>query len=206
MDGPFKVADKKQLKQFYAQWSITASKLIQQYAKDNSLKWYNVKWRNKSKEIPFYIRTKAPSTFLGNIWFASSPVNYAYAKNAQKLKATYKAIPKKIHTKPVNANGKWFTPKKYKPDIYNIDQSLIEPVDGPVRFFASKTSHNKTHNYKKPLLWYHSKSTNEIAPTTLRKQLADEIYNDPETSKLIMNAFEICISKFHNVFLVDTVN
>ena len=206
MDGPFKVADKKQLKQFYAQWSITASKLIQQYAKDNSLKWYNVKWRNKSKEIPFYIRTKAPSTFLGNIWFASSPVNYAYAKNAQKLKATYKAIPKKIHTKPVNANGKWFTPKKYKPDIYNIDQSLIEPVDGPVRFFASKTSHNKTHNYKKPLLWYHSKSTNEIAPATLRKQLADEIYNDPETSKLIMNAFEICISKFHNVFLVDTVN
>ena len=159
MDVPFKVADRKQLKQFYAQWSITASKLIQQYAKDNSLKWYNTKWRNKSKEIPFYIRTKAPNTFLGNIWFASSPVNYA-----------------------------WFTPKKYKPDIYNINRSLIEPVDEPVRFFASKTSHNKTHKYKKPLLWYHSKNTNEIAPVTLRKQLADEIYHDPETSKLILEA------------------
>ena len=206
MDVPFKVADRKQLKKFYAQWSITASKLIQKYAKDNSLKWYNIKWRNKSKEIPFYIRTKAPNTFLGNIWFASSPVNYAYDKDSPKLKTTYKAIPKKIRKKPVNANGKWFIPKKYKPDIYNINRSLIEPVDEPVRFFASKTSHNKTHKYKKPLLWYHSKDTNEIAPVTLRKQLADEIYHDPETAKLILEAFETCISKFHNVFLVDTTN
>ena len=63
---------------------------------------------NKSKDIFFYIRTKAPKSFIGNIWFTSKPINYAYAKSAEKFSATRKAIPKKFKVKPVNYNSKWF--------------------------------------------------------------------------------------------------
>ena len=43
------ISNNKQLKKFYSKWSINASKLIQQYAKDHSIEWFNTKWRNKSK-------------------------------------------------------------------------------------------------------------------------------------------------------------
>lgn len=190
------INDNKKLKQFYAKWSVYASKLIQQYAKDHSIEWYNTRWKNKSKEIFFYIRTKAPKTFIGNIWFASKPTNYVYAKSAEKFSATRKAIPKKFKVKPVNYNSRWFTPKKYSPNVTNVDTTISNINEGPKRFFVSKTSHNKTHKYKKPMLWYQNTDTKEIGPVTLKEQLSDKIANDPETYKLIMEAFEKTIADF----------
>ena len=115
------IKDKKELKKFYARWSVNASKLIQQYAKDHSLNWFNTRWKNKSKDIPFYIRLKAPKSFLGNLLFASKPTNYAFGKGAGKLTATTKKFPKHFKVKPINAYGRWFTPKKFKPDFDNIN-------------------------------------------------------------------------------------
>lgn len=199
MDDTFKllnIKDNKQLKQFYTKWSINASKAIQQYVKDNSLQWYNTRWKNKSKDIFFYIRTKAPKSFIGNIWFTSKPINYAYAKSAEKFSATRKAIPKKFKVKPVNYNSKWFTPKKYSPNITDIDASISNISEGPKRFFVSKTSHNKTHQYKKPMLWYQNTVTKEIGPVTLKEQLADKVAKDPSTYKIIMEAFEKTLTDF----------
>lgn len=184
------ISNNKQLKKFYAQWSMNASKLIQQYAKEQSMQWYNTAWRNKSKEIPFYIRMKAPKSFTGNIWMASSPVNYAYAKGTPKYKDKSKAFPKGTRVKPVNIGDKWFTPKKYKPDIKGINISETDLAGQDVRFFASRTSHNKTHKYKKALVWYQNKVTKEVDPVTLEEQLADKIINDPTTYVLIQEAFE----------------
>lgn len=184
------ISNNKQLKKFYAQWSVNASKLIQQYAKEQSIQWYNTAWRNKSKEIPFYIRMKAPKSFTGNIWMASSPVNYAYAKDASKYKDKPKAFPRGTHVKPVNAGGKWFTPKKYKPDIKNINISETDLTGQDLRFFASKTSHNKTHKYKKALVWYQNKMTKEVGPVNLEEQLADKIMDDSMAYTLIQEAFE----------------
>lgn len=184
------ISNNTQLKKFYSLWSINASKLIQQYAKDNSLQWYNTKWRKKSKEIPFYIRTKAPKSFIGNIWMMSGSVNYAYAKDAPKYPYKYKPFPKGIHKKPVNAGGKWFTPKKYKPDIKNINLSGSNIEFSNSRCFASKTSHNKWNVYKKPLVWYQDKTYNIVGPVALEFQLADEIIEDASTYRLITEAFE----------------
>lgn len=187
------ISNNKQLKKFYSQWSVNASKLIQQYAKEKSIQWYNTKWRNKSKEIPFYIRMKAPKSFMGNIWMASSPINYAYAKDASKYRDKPKAFPKGAHVKPVNMGSKWFTPKRYKPDIKDINLSETDLAGHDVRFFASKTSHNKTHKYKKALVWYQDKTTKEVGPVTLNEQLSDRIYGDPETYNLIMKAFQMTL-------------
>lgn len=184
------ITNNRILKKFYAQWSVNTSKLIKQYAAQHSLEWYNTKWRQKSKEIPFYIRTKAPKTFLGNIWFASSPTNYAYARSVSKLKTTRKAIPKRIKVKPVFAYGRWFTPKKYVSDIVDVDKNIIDNINDNVRFFASKTSHEKTHKYKRPLLWYQDRNSKYVAPVTLKEQLADHIAEDPSIENLIMKAFE----------------
>lgn len=187
------ISNNKQLKKFYAQWSVNASKLIQQYAKDNSIKWYNTAWRNKSKEIPFYIRMKAPKTFTGNIWMASRPVNYAYMLGVQKFKDKPKLFPKKLHVKPVNVDGKWFTPKKYKADIKNINISDTTLDTSGMRFFASKTSHKKTHRYKRPLVWYQYKKTKTVEPLQLKDQLTDHLMKDPAIYKLIQEAFETTI-------------
>lgn len=196
------ISNDKQLKKFYSKWSINASKLIQQYAKDHSIEWFNTKWRNKSKDIPFYIRTKAPKGFLGNVWFASAPTNYASAKSAPKFKVTRKAFSKKTKIKPVrDSNGKWFTPKKYKPDIYNIDASLLDEygkdaLRNGARFFVSKTSHNGTHKYKRPMLWYQISKYGKPDFATLDKRLSDYIADDPETYDLIQKAFEQTVSEF----------
>lgn len=184
------ISNNTQLKKFYSLWSINASKLIQQYAKDNSLQWYNTKWRKKSKEIPFYIRTKAPKSFIGNIWMMSGSVNYAYAKDASKYPYKYKPFPKGAHRTPINAGGKWFTPKKYKPDIKNINLSGANIEGSNSRIFASKTSHNKWHVYKRALVWYQDKTYNIVGPVTLETQLADEIIEDATTYRLITEAFE----------------
>ena len=181
--------DMKKLRKFYSQWSVNASKLIKQYAIDHSLSWFNTQWRNKSKEIPFYIRTKAPKSFIGNIWFASRPTNYIYAKSVGRMKETRKAIPKGKR-KPVNANGKWFMPKKYKPDVTVLNSTLTESVPEPARFFLSKTSHNKTHKYKKPMLWFQNKNTRDVGFVNLKDQLSDYIAQDPDTEKIIYDAFE----------------
>ena len=193
------ISDNKQLKKFYSKWSINASKLIQQYAKDHSIEWFNTKWRNKSKEIPFFIRTKAPKGSIGNIWFASKPTNYAYGKGIPKLKVSKKAFSKKTKRKPVrDSNGKWFTPKKYKPDIYNINKLLADIPDVPSRFFVSQTSHNKSHKYKKPMLWYQTKIGKEVGPVLLKEQLSDKIAEDPEMYNLIQQAFEQTLNEFNN--------
>lgn len=181
------IENNRQLAKFYRLWSINASKLIKQYAQDKSLDWFNTKWRNKSKEIPFFIRTKAPKSFKGSIWFSSRPVNYAYAKGAQKF-ATKKRIPRKTEVKPVFANGRWFTPKSYSPNINNIERSIIEDAPANTRFFASKTSHDKAHKYKRPQVWYQTKS-GDIGYVSLKEQLGDKIYLDDETYRIISDAF-----------------
>lgn len=179
----------KQLKKFYSKWSVNASKLIKQYAVEHSLEWYNTKWRNKSKEIPFYIRTKAPKSFIGNVWFASRPANYAMDKSVGKLSAKHKIIPKKTDRKAVNVNGKWFTPKTYSPNIENVNTAITENGEDAARFFVSKTSHNKTRKYKKPLMWYETKAGN-VAPLNLQEQLADHIYEDPALSDILLQSFK----------------
>ena len=42
------ITNNKQLKRFYSQWSVNASKKIKKYAQDHSLDWFNTKWRAKS--------------------------------------------------------------------------------------------------------------------------------------------------------------
>lgn len=187
--------DKKKLMSFYSKWSINASKLIQQYAKDHSLDWYNTKWKNKSKEIFFFIRTKAPKGSQGNIWFMGKPVNYAYGKSVGKLSASRKRIPKKMHISPIHAYGRWFKPKTYSPSVTGIDSSISNIDTGTKRFFVSKTSHNRTHKYKKPMVWYQTADgTNGFL--NLKEQLSDKIANDPETYALIMQAFDVTLSEF----------
>ena len=183
------ITSRKQLKKFYSQWSVNASKKIKKYAQDHSLTWFNTKWRTKSKEIPFYIRTTAPKGFTGNIWFASSPVNYTFGKGVQKLSDKYKPFPKRFKVKPVRANGRWFTPKRYKPDVKDLDSRLAE-VQGFDRFFVSKTSHGKSHKYKRPMLWGQDKSTRAVLPILLKEQMGDFIIQDPELERMIMEAFE----------------
>lgn len=183
------ITNNKQLKRFYSQWSVNASKKIKKYAQEHSLDWFNTKWRAKSKDIPFYIRTTAPKGFTGNVWFASSPVNYTFGKGVQKLSDKYKPFPKRLKVKPVHANGRWFTPKKYKPDIKEIDSSLAE-AQGFDRLFVSRTSHNKSHKYKRPMLWGQEQSTGEVLPVLLKEQMGDFLIQDPELGRMIMEAFE----------------
>lgn len=185
------IKSKKELKKFYSKWSISASKAIQQYAKDHSLEWFNTKWKNKSKIIPFYIRTKAPKSFTGNIWFASRPTNYAMGKGVERLKATRKAIQKGTKVKPYKSNGKWYTPKKYKPDIKNLEYQLAD-IDNASskRFFVSKTSHHGTHKYSKPMLWFQDRNTKKVGFVNLKEQLSDKLIKDDELYKIILNAFE----------------
>lgn len=187
--------DPKKLSSFCSKWSVNASKLIQQYAKDHSLDWYNTKWKNKSKDIFFYIHTKAPKGSEGNIWFMSKPTNYAYDKYVGKLKVNRKRIPKKIQVKPVHAYGRWFTPKTYTPNVNVVNTSISNINTGSARFFVSKTSHNKSHTYKKPMLWYQD-NNGTVGPVNLKEQLADKIANDPETYEIIMKAFNMTLEAF----------
>lgn len=183
------IKDSKSLKKFYAKWSITASKLIQQYAKDHSKDWFNTAWNRKSKDIPFYIRLIAPKSFTGNVWFASRPTNYAFSKSAGKLSMKRKVLPRGIHAKPVYAYERWFIPKSYKPDYNNINRALTE-IEEPSRTFISKGP------YKKPLLWFQNKRTKKVGPVTLKEQLADKIADDPETYNLILEAFQMTLDQY----------
>lgn len=189
-------SDKKKLQLFYRKWSVNASKLIRKYAMDHSLDWFNTKWRNKSKEIFFYISSKDPKGNNGNIWFMSKPTNYAYAKTVGKIKASRKAIPKKVKVKPVHAYGRWFKPKTYTPQIDNIDASISTIDTDGKRFFASKTSHDKTHKYKKPMVWY-QRQDGKVGFVNLKEQLADKVAEDLETSGIIMEAFEMTMESFN---------
>ena len=186
----------KQLKRFYTQWSINSSKIIKSYVESESSKLYNVRWRNKSKEIPFYIRLKAPRSFIGSVWFASRPVNATYLKG-KNYKPQRKLLPKSIKRVPVKGSQGWFVPKKYKPDVRDILFNELDP-DIPVntsRFFLSKTSHNKTHKYKKPLLWYQNKTDKNVAPAMLAEQLGDLLYYDPKLYDMIRDGFDQTVSE-----------
>lgn len=197
------IENAKQLKRFYTQWSINSSKIIKSYVENESSKLYNVRWRNKSKEIPFYIRLKAPRSFTGSVWFASRPVNATYLKG-KNYKPKKIVIPKSIKRIAVKGSQGWFVPKRYKPDIKDILFNELDP-DIPVntsRFFLSKTSHNKTHKYKKPLLWYQSrsldgsnKSDKKVAPAMLAEQLGDLLYYDPKLYDMIRQGFDQTVSE-----------
>ena len=190
------IENAKQLKRFYTQWSINSSKIIKSYVENESSKLYNVRWRNKSKEIPFYIRLKAPRSFIGSVWFASRPVNTAYLKG-KNYKPQRKLLPKSIKRVPVKGSQGWFVPKKYKPDVRDILFNELDP-DIPVntsRFFLSKTSHNKTHKYKKPLLWYQNKNDKKVGPAMLAEQLGDLLYYDPKLYDMIREGFDQTVSE-----------
>ena len=190
------IENAKQLKRFYTQWSINSSKIIKSYVENESSKLYNVRWRNKSKEIPFYIRLKAPRSFIGSVWFASRPVNATYLKG-KNYKPQRKLLPKSIKRVPVKGSQGWFVPKKYKPDVRDILFNELDP-DIPVntsRFFLSKTSHNKTHKYKKPLLWYQNKNDKKVAPAMLAEQLGDLLYYDPKLYDMIRQGFDQTVSE-----------
>ena len=190
------IENAKQLKRFYTQWSINSSKIIKSYVENESSKLYNVRWRNKSKEIPFYIRLKAPRSFIGSVWFASRPVNATYLKG-KNYKPQRKLLPKSIKRVPVKGSQGWFVPKKYKPDVRDILFNELDP-DIPVntsRFFLSKTSHNKTHKYKKPLLWYQNKTDKNVAPAMLAEQLGDLLYYDPKLYDMIRQGFDQTVSE-----------
>lgn len=188
------ITDRKQLKKFYKLWSTSLSSKIKKYAQDHSLSWYNTRWKNKSKELPFYIKPKSMMT-KGEVWFASSPVNYAYGKGIPKLSDRYKKFPKSIKPKPYRAGGKWFTPVRFKSDIKDIDTSMTN-VSGFDRFFTSRTSHHKTRKYKRPMLWGQDISTGHILPILLKEQMSDYIINDPKIDALIMESFnEVVQSK-----------
>ena len=190
------IENAKQLKRFYTQWSINSSKIIKSYVENESSKLYNVRWRNKSKEIPFYIRLKAPRSFVGSVWFASRPVNATYLKG-KNYKPKKVVIPKNIKRVPVKGSQGWFVPKKYKPDVRDILFNELDP-DIPVntsRFFLSKTSHNKTRKYKKPLLWYQDKSDKKVAPAMLAEQLGDLLYYDPKLYDMIREGFDQTVSE-----------
>ena len=190
------IENAKQLKRFYTQWSINTSKIIKSYIESESSKLYNVRWRNKSKEIPFYIRLKAPRSFIGSVWFASRPVNATYLKS-NNYKPKKVAIPKSIKRVPVKGSQGWFVPKKYKPDVRDILFNELDP-EIPVntsRFFLSKTSHNKTHKYKKPLLWYQNKNDKKVAPAMLAEQLGDLLYYDPKLYDMIREGFDQTVSE-----------
>ena len=190
------IENAKQLKRFYTQWSINSSKIIKSYVENESSKLYNVRWRNKSKEIPFYIRLKAPRSFIGSVWFASRPVNATYLKG-KNYKPQRKLLPKSIKRVPVKGSQGWFVPKRYKPDVRDILFNELDP-DIPVntsRFFLSKTSHNKTHKYKKPLLWYQNKTDKNVAPAMLAEQLGDLLYYDPKLYDMIRQGFDQTVSE-----------
>ena len=190
------IENAKQLKRFYTQWSINSSKIIKSYVENESSKLYNVRWRNKSKEIPFYIRLKAPRSFIGSVWFASRPVNATYLKG-KNYKPQRKLLPKSIKRVPVKGSQGWFVPKKYKPDVRDILFNELDP-EIPVntsRFFLSKTSHNKTHKYKKPLLWYQNKNDKKVAPAMLAEQLGDLLYYDPKLYDMIRQGFDQTVSE-----------
>ena len=190
------IENAKQLKRFYTQWSINSSKIIKSYVENESSKLYNVRWRNKSKEIPFYIRLKAPRSFIGSVWFASRPVNATYLKG-KNYKPQRKLLPKSIKRVPVKGSQGWFVPKKYKPDVRDILFNELDP-EIPVntsRFFLSKTSHNKTHKYKKPLLWYQNKNDKKVAPAMLAEQLGDLLYYDPKLYDMIREGFDQTVSE-----------
>ena len=190
------IENAKQLKRFYTQWSINSSKIIKSYVENESSKLYNVRWRNKSKEIPFYIRLKAPRSFIGSVWFVSRPVNAAYLKG-KNYKLQRKLLPKSIKRAPVKGSQGWFVPKKYKPDVRDILFNELDP-EIPVntsRFFLSKTSHNKTHKYKKPLLWYQNKTDKNVAPAMLAEQLGDLLYYDPKLYDMIREGFDQTVSE-----------
>ena len=188
------INNKKQLKKFYKLWSSTLTAKVKKYAQDHSIQWYNTKWRAKSKELPFYIQPVTKSA-IGGIWIASKPVNYAFGKGIPKLNDKYKRFPKRMKVKAVHSSGRWFTPKRFKPDVKGIDPNLAE-TRGLHRFFVSKTSHNKTHKYKRPMLWGQERSTKAVFPVFLKEQMADYIVNDPAINALIIEAFnEVVESK-----------
>ena len=181
------IENKKQLKKFYKLWSNTLTAKVKKYAQDHSLQWFNVKWRSKLKEIPFYIKPVTKSA-IGGIWLASRPVNYAFGKGIGKLNDKYKRFPKRKKVKAVNTSGRWFTPKRFKPDVHGIDTTLAE-TRGLHRFFVSRTSHNKTHKYKRPMLWGQERSTKAVFPVFLKEQMADYVVNDPAINALILESF-----------------
>ena len=181
------IENKKQLKKFYKQWSNTLTAKIKKFAQDNSLSWFNTKWRAKSKEIPLYIKPVTKSA-IGGVWIASRPVNYAFGKGIGKLNDKYKRFPKRMKVKSVHSSERWFTPKRFKPDVKGIDPNLAE-TRGLHRFFVSRTSHNKTHKYKKPMLWGQESSTKAVFPVFLKEQMADYVINDPAINALILESF-----------------
>ena len=181
------INNKKQLKKFYKLWSSTLTAKVKKYAQDHSIQWFNTKWRAKSKELPFYIQPVTKSA-IGGVWIASKPVNYAFGKGIPKLNDKYKRFPKRMKVKAVNTSGRWFTPKKFKPDVKGIDPNIAE-TRGLHRFFVSRTSHNKTHKYKKPMLWGQERSTKAVFPVFLKEQMADYVVNDPVINALILEAF-----------------
>lgn len=184
------IENNKQLKRFYTLWSINTSKIIKKYVEEQSSSLYNVKWRNKSKELPFYIRLKAPKSFIGSVWFASRPINATYLKG-KNYRPSKKVIPKNVRRIPVLGDKGWFTPKKYKPDVRDILRHELDPdIPEKSRFFLSKTSHNKTHKYKKPLLWYQSEKNGKIKPAMLVETLGDILYRDPKLYDMIREGFD----------------
>ena len=95
----------------------------------------------------------------------------------------------------MNAYGRWFKPKTYTPPIANIDSSISTIDTDGKRFFASKTSHDKTHKYKKPMVWYQN-NYGTVGFVNLKEQLADKVAEDLESSGIIMEAFEMTLESF----------
>lgn len=188
------ITNRRILKRFYKQWSMNASKLLSKYTSEHSSSWFNTKWRKNSRDIKFYIRNR-PKSNMGNVWFTSQPTNYAYHKSVKRFKLTSKIIPKSTKIKHIYAYNKWFTPHKYRPDINNINKSLISDIYNNGRFFVSNTSKNKSRKYKRPLLWFASNKDNTVRQVNLKEQLSDIIADNQETYNLLYDAFNMTLQQ-----------
>lgn len=180
-------------RRFYRRWLKLASDKVQKIARESSQDAFKIRWRKSSKELPFYVRTRTLKE-SGVLWFASRPVNYALSRFVPKISVKWFKFRRGAKIKPVLNGGRWFTPKKYKPDVVPSDASLTLPNDA-TRFFASKTSHEKTRRYKFPFVWYQT-AEKDIEPLLLREQLSDLVYNDDGFDDAIYAAFVETVKEF----------
>lgn len=175
---------------FFHRWCEIARKDLQKYAKENLTNWYKGASKSDGKKIPLKSKYKIHGKYA-ELYIWSSPTNYVFHIGKSNVPSKWIKFKKKDKRKPVKgASGQWFRPKKYKKDIKDIDTQVTDTLtDRPKRYFTSKTSHNKTRNYKLPFVWYQTYN-NEVKALELRMQVADEVMQrDTDVRQIVKDAF-----------------
>ena len=187
-----KMGDPSFANKFYKKWAELARNELTRYAREHLSDWYGGAKKSDSKKIPLRAKYKVRGHYA-ELYIWSYPTNYVFHVGKSNVPSKWIKFKKKDKVKPVLGSKGWFTPKRFKRDIHNINTNDVALDGSPKRFFTSRTSHEKTWDYKMPFVWYQT-TNGGVRALQLRMQVADAVMNSPDLKALLKTAFERAVN------------